>query len=350
MFTFFKRLSYNKKDLKALSEIIIKNDKDFLAKEIFLNKIYHKHNELKTSFENNQIFEYAKFLNIFFNKENNTNIPRIFLKINKKPIEEFLEKNFQELNKNKNSFRYDFLIFNVLKYYFEDSKITLKIYKSFIKDILNNEDSNLKKIKDIADFFELIRFKNIIKELFTRELNTMLKKTREDILNNNISLTIQDIDVFKEFNKHLYYKSYNRENILVDKIDLIDFYDKIDFSKIDKRDYIHLLSNKKISEKLFNNIIQNIEINNKNVKQVYNAIKNLDYKSNHQELFDNLKKEVDNIKSKNNKTLLTTSLLVGALAASSNSSNNDSSLLEDVVSVGIDIGIGYGISEIFDEL
>ncbi len=69
MFSFFKRLSYNRKDLKALSEIIIKNDKDFLAKEIFLNKIYHKHNELKTSFENNQIFEYAKFLNIFFNKK-----------------------------------------------------------------------------------------------------------------------------------------------------------------------------------------------------------------------------------------------------------------------------------------
>ena len=127
MFSFFKRLSYNRKDLKALFEIIIKNDKDFLAKEIFSNKIYHKHNELKTSFENNQIFEYAKFLNIFFNKENNTNIPRIFLEINKKPIEEFLEKNFQELSKNKNSFRYEFLIFNVLKYYFEDSKITLKI-------------------------------------------------------------------------------------------------------------------------------------------------------------------------------------------------------------------------------
>ena len=128
------------------------------------------------------------------------------------------------------------------------------------------------------------------------------------------------------------------------------FLNKIDFSTIDKKDYIDLLSNKKISENLFNNIIQNIEINNKNVKQVYNAIKNLDYKSNHQELFDNLKKEVDNIKLKNNKTLLATSLLVGALAASSNSSNNDSSLLEDVVSVGIDIGIGYGISEIFDEL
>ncbi len=67
MFSFFKRLSYNRKDLKALSEIIIKNDKEILAKEIFLNKIYQKHNELKTSFENNQIFEYAKFLNIFFN-------------------------------------------------------------------------------------------------------------------------------------------------------------------------------------------------------------------------------------------------------------------------------------------
>ena len=75
-------------------------------------------------------------------------------------------------------------------------------------------------------------------------------------------------------------------------------------------------------------------------------IKILDYKSNHQELFDNLKKEVDNIKSKNNKTLLATTLLVGALAASSNSSNNDSSLIEEVASVGI----GYGISEIFDEL
>ena len=127
MFVFLKKLKYNKKDLNFLSNKI-ENEKDNkILNEIFLNKIYEKYNDLKTSFENNDIFEYAKHLKIFYNKESNTNIYKNFIELNKNSIENFIETNFEKLDKNKNSLRFDFLNFSVLNHFFKDSPVTVNL-------------------------------------------------------------------------------------------------------------------------------------------------------------------------------------------------------------------------------
>lgn len=350
MFVFLKKLKYNKKDLNFLSNKI-ENEKDNkILNEIFLNKIYEKYNDLKTSFENNDIFEYAKHLKIFYNKESNTNIFKNFIELNKNSIENFIETNFEKLDKNKNSLRFDFLNFSVLNHFFKDSPVTIKLYNSFVSNIIEDQDSsNINKIKELVKLFDLISSRIIIKELFTKKLIKILEKTKEDILNDKINISKDDIDMFKEFNKWIYIDSYNSNYIIVSKIEIIDFYNKINFLNINKEEYISLISNKNISKELFDKIINNLEVNSNNIEKVYNVLKNSNYKNDYKDLFNNLEKNMQTIKSNRNKNILITSLLLGTIASSSNNENN-SNLLNNVLSVGVDVGIGYGISELLEEI
>lgn len=350
MFVFLKKLKYNKKDLNFLSNKI-ENEKDNkILNEIFLNKIYEKYNDLKTSFENNDIFEYAKHLKIFYNKESNINIYKNFIELNKNSIENFIETNFEKLDKNKNSLRFDFLNFSVLNHFFKDSPVTIKLYNSFVSNIIEDQDSsNINKIKELVKLFDLISSRIIIKELFTKKLIKILEKTKEDILNDKINISKDDIDMFKEFNKWIYIDSYNSNYIIVSKIEIIDFYNKINFLNINKEEYISLISNKNISKELFDKIINNLEVNSNNIEKVYNVLKNSNYKNDYKDLFNNLEKNMQTIKSNRNKNILITSLLLGTIASSSNNENN-SNLLNNVLSVGVDVGIGYGISELLEEI
>lgn len=350
MFVFLKKLKYNKKDLNFLSNKI-ENEKDNkILNEIFLNKIYEKYNDLKTSFENNDIFEYAKHLKIFYTKESNINIYKNFIELNKNSIENFIETNFEKLDKNKNSLRFDFLNFSVLNHFFKDSPVTIKLYNSFVSNIIEDQDSsNINKIKELVKLFDLISSRIIIKELFTKKLIKILEKTKEDILNDKINISKDDIDMFKEFNKWIYIDSYNSNYIIVSKIEIIDFYNKINFLNINKEEYISLISNKNISKELFDKIINNLEVNSNNIEKVYNVLKNSNYKNDYKDLFNNLEKNMKTIKSNRNKNILITSLLLGTIASSSNNENN-SNLLNNVLSVGVDVGIGYGISELLEEI
>lgn len=350
MFVFLKKLKYNKKDLNFLSNKI-ENEKDNkILNEIFLNKIYEKYNDLKTSFENNDIFEYAKHLKIFYTKESNINIYKNFIELNKNSIENFIETNFEKLDKNKNSLRFDFLNFSVLNHFFKDSPVTIKLYNSFVSNIIEDQDSsNINKIKELVKLFDLISSRIIIKELFTKKLIKILEKTKEDILNDKINISKNDIDMFKEFNKWIYIDSYNSNYIIVSKIEIIDFYNKINFLNINKEEYISLISNKNISKELFDKIINNLEVNSNNIEKVYNVLKNSNYKNDYKDLFNNLEKNMKTIKSNRNKNILITSLLLGTIASSSNNENN-SNLLNNVLSVGVDVGIGYGISELLEEI
>lgn len=350
MFVFLKKLKYNKKDLNFLSNKI-ENEKDNkILNEIFLNKIYEKYNDLKTSFENNDIFEYAKHLKIFYTKESNINIYKNFIELNKNSIENFIETNFEKLDKNKNSLRFDFLNFSVLNHFFKDSPVTIKLYDSFVSNIIEDQDnSNINKIKELVKLFDLISSRIIIKELFTKKLIKILEKTKEDILNDKINISKDDIDMFKEFNKWIYIDSYNSNYIIVSKIEIIDFYNKINFLNINKEEYISLISNKNISKELFDKIINNLEVNSNNIEKVYNVLKNSNYKNDYKDLFNNLEKNMKTIKSNRNKNILITSLLLGTIASSSNNENN-SNLLNNVLSVGVDVGIGYGISELLEEI
>lgn len=350
MFVFLKKLKYNKKDLNFLSNKI-ENEKDNkILNEIFLNKIYEKYNDLKTSFENNDIFEYAKHLKIFYTKESNINIYKNFIELNKNSIENFIETNFEKLDKNKNSLRFDFLNFSVLNHFFKDSPVTIKLYDSFVSNIIEDQDSsNINKIKELVKLFDLISSRIIIKELFTKKLIKILEKTKEDILNDKIKISKNDIDMFKEFNKWIYIDSYNSNYIIVSKIEIIDFYNKINFLNINKEEYISLISNKNISKELFDKIINNLEVNSNNIEKVYNVLKNSNYKNDYKDLFNNLEKNMKTIKSNRNKNILITSLLLGTIASSSNNENN-SNLLNNVLSVGVDVGIGYGISELLEEI
>ena len=350
MFVFLKKLKYNKKDLNFLSNKI-ENEKDNkILNEIFLNKIYEEYNDLKTSFENNDIFEYAKHLKIFYTKESNINIYKNFIELNKNSIENFIETNFEKLDKNKNSLRFDFLNFSVLNHFFKDSPVTIKLYDSFVSNIIEDQDSsNINKIKELVKLFDLISSRIIIKELFTKKLIKILEKTKEDILNDKIKISKNDIDMFKEFNKWIYIDSYNSNYIIVSKIEIIDFYNKINFLNINKEEYISLISNKNISKELFDKIINNLEVNSNNIEKVYNVLKNSNYKNDYKDLFNNLEKNMKTIKSNRNKNILITSLLLGTIASSSNNENN-SNLLNNVLSVGVDVGIGYGISELLEEI
>lgn len=350
MFVFLKKLKYNKKDLNFLSNKI-ENEKDNkILNEIFLNKIYEEYNDLKTSFENNDIFEYAKHLKIFYTKESNINIYKNFIELNKNSIENFIETNFEKLDKNKNSLRFDFLNFSVLNHFFKDSPVTIKLYNSFVSNIIEDQDSsNINKIKELVKLFDLISSRIIIKELFTKKLIKILEKTKEDILNDKINISKDDIDMFKEFNKWIYIDSYNSNYIIVSKIEIIDFYNKINFLNINKEEYISLISNKNISKELFDKIINNLEVNSNNIEKVYNVLKNSNYKNDYKDLFNNLEKNMKTIKSNRNKNILITSLLLGTIASSSNNENN-SNLLNNVLSVGVDVGIGYGISELLEEI
>lgn len=350
MFVFLKKLKYNKKDLNFLSNKI-ENEKDNkILNEIFLNKIYEKYNDLKTSFENNDIFEYAKHLKIFYITESNTNIYKNFIELNKNSIENFIETNFEKLDKNKNSLRFDFLNFSVLNHFFKDSPVTIKLYNSFVSNIIEDQDSsNINKIKELVKLFDLISSRIIIKELFTKKLIKILEKTKENILNDKINISKNDIDMFKEFNKWIYIDSYNSNYIIVSKIEIIDFYNKINFLNINKEEYISLISNKNISKELFDKIINNLEVNSNNIEKVYNVLKNSNYKNDYKDLFNNLEKNMQTIKSNRNKNILITSLLLGTIASSSNNENN-SNLLNNVLSVGVDVGIGYGISELLEEI
>lgn len=350
MFVFLKKLKYNKKDLNFLSNKI-ENEKDNkILNEIFLNKIYEKYNDLKTSFENNDIFEYAKHLKIFYTKESNINIYKNFIELNKNSIENFIETNFEKLDKNKNSLRFDFLNFSVLNHFFKDSPVTIKLYNSFVSNIIEDQDNNnINKIKELVKLFDLISSRIIIKELFTKKLIKILEKTKEDILNDKINISKNDIDMFKEFNKWIYIDSYNSNYIIVSKIEIIGFYDKINFLNINKEEYISLISNKNISKELFDKIINNLEVNSNNIEKVYNVLKNSNYKNDYKDLFNNLEKNMQTIKSNRNKNILITSLLLGTIASSSNNENN-SNLLNNVLSVGVDVGIGYGISELLEEI
>lgn len=350
MFVFLKKLKYNKKDLNFLSNKI-ENEKDNkILNEIFLNKIYEKYNDLKTSFENNDIFEYAKHLKIFYTKESNINIYKNFIELNKNSIENFIETNFEKLDKNKNSLRFDFLNFSVLNHFFKDSPVTIKLYNSFVSNIIEDQDNNnINKIKELVKLFDLISSRIIIKELFTKKLIKILEKTKEDILNDKINISKDDIDMFKEFNKWIYIDSYNSNYIIVSKIEIIDFYNKINFLNINKEEYISLISNKNISKELFDKIINNLEVNSNNIEKVYNVLKNSNYKNDYKDLFNNLEKNMKTIKSNRNKNILITSLLLGTIASSSNNENN-SNLLNNVLSVGVDVGIGYGISELLEEI
>lgn len=350
MFVFLKKLKYNKKDLNFLSNKI-ENEKDNkILNEIFLNKIYEEYNDLKTSFENNDIFEYAKHLKIFYTKESNINIYKNFIELNKNSIENFIETNFEKLDKNKNSLRFDFLNFSVLNHFFKDSPVTIKLYNSFVSNIIEDQDSsNINKIKELVKLFDLISSRIIIKELFTKKLIKILEKTKEDILNDKINISKNDIDMFKEFNKWIYIDSYNSNYIIVSKIEIIDFYNKINFLNINKEEYISLISNKNISKELFDKIINNLEVNSNNIQKVYNVLKNSNYKNDYKDLFNNLEKNMKTIKSNRNKNILITSLLLGTIASSSNNENN-SNLLNNVLSVGVDVGIGYGISELLEEI
>ena len=350
MFVFLKKLKYNKKDLNFLSNKI-ENEKDNkILNEIFLNKIYEEYNDLKTSFENNDIFEYAKHLKIFYTKESNINIYKNFIELNKNSIENFIETNFEKLDKNKNSLRFDFLNFSVLNHFFKDSPVTIKLYNSFVSNIIEDQDNNnINKIKELVKLFDLISSRIIIKELFTKKLIKILEKTKEDILNDKINISKDDIDMFKEFNKWIYIDSYNSNYIIVSKIEIIDFYNKINFLNINKEEYISLISNKNISKELFDKIINNLEVNSNNIEKVYNVLKNSNYKNDYKDLFNNLEKNMKTIKSNRNKNILITSLLLGTIASSSNNENN-SNLLNNVLSVGVDVGIGYGISELLEEI
>lgn len=313
-------------------------------------KFFEKYNDLKTSFENNDIFEYAKHLKIFYNKESNTNIFKNFIELNKNSIENFIETNFEKLDKNKNSLRFDFLNFSVLNHFFKDSPITIKLYNSFVSNIIEDQDNNnINKIKELVKLFDLISSRIIIKELFTKKLIKILEKTKEDILNDKINISKNDIDMFKEFNKWIYIDSYNSNYIIVSKIEIIDFYNKINFLNINKEEYISLISNKNISKELFDKIINNLEVNSNNIEKVYNVLKNSNYKNDYKDLFNNLEKNMKTIKSNRNKNILITSLLLGTIASSSNNENN-SNLLNNVLSVGVDVGIGYGISELLEEI
>ena len=349
MFVFLKKLKYNKKDLNFLSNKI-ENEKDNkILNEIFLNKIYEKYNDLKTSFENNDIFEYAKHLKIFYTKESNINIYKNFIELNKNSIENFIETNFEKLDKNKNSLRFDFLNFSVLNHFFKDSPVTIKLYNSFVSNIIEDQDNNnINKIKELVKLFDLISSRIIIKELFTKKLIKILEKTKEDILNDKINISKDDIDMFKEFNKWIYIDSYNSNYIIVSKIEIIDFYNKINFLNINKEEYISLISNKNISKELFDKIINNLEVNSNNIEKVYNVLKNSNYKNDYKDLFNNLEKNMKTIKSNRNKNILITSLLLGTIASSNN--ENNSNLLNNVLSVGVDVGIGYGISELLEEI
>lgn len=58
--------------------------------------------------------------------------------------------------------------FSVLNH-FKDSPVTIKLYNSFVSNIIEDQDNNnINKIKELVKLFDLISSRIIIKELFTK--------------------------------------------------------------------------------------------------------------------------------------------------------------------------------------
>lgn len=347
MFDFIKEWYYNKKDLKELSNIITSEESNDMIKNIFLNKINEYHDELKTNLDNNNVLGFSKELLSFFNKYKDIYIFKTYISLNQNIIINFLENNINEIDNKKNDFRIKFLNFSVLNNLFENSQITPKIYQLYLNDILKNDKiTNIEKIEQSIFLFKEISNKNITKRIFSKDFKKIINDSKEELLNDK-NISIKDIKTFENLNFYLYSSNKNISNEYIEQVEVIQFYNKIDFSKIDKKDYINLLKESNIDKNLFDNILKNIEVNKNNVEDVYKTIKSSIYKENYVELLNKLKNNVDTIKKDRNNNILLATLLIGAVASSNNSSSN-SSLLNDVIDIGVDVGVGYGIGTLLD--
>lgn len=347
MFDFIKEKYYNTKNVQNLVDIIIFGNTNEIINKVFLNKVNEKHNLLKESIENNNVLEFTKELLHFFSLHKEVNVFKSYISLNKDEIKTFLDKNIDQIDKNKDDFRIKFLNFSVLNNLFENSQITPKIYQLYLNDILKNDKiTNIEKIEQSIFLFKEISNKNITKRIFSKDFKKIINDSKEELLNDK-NISIKDIKTFENLNFYLYSSNKNISNEYIEQVEVIQFYNKIDFSKIDKKDYINLLKESNIDKNLFDNILKNIEVNKNNVEDVYKTIKSSTYKENYVELLNKLKNNVDTIKKDRNNNILLATLLIGAVAASNNSSSN-SGLLNDVIDIGVDVGVGYSIGTLLD--
>lgn len=347
MFDFIKEKYYNTKNVQNLADIIIFGNTNEIINKVFLNKVNEKHNLLKESIDNNNVLEFTKELLNFFSFHKEVNVFKSYISLNKDEIKTFLDKNIDQIDKNKDNFRIKFLNFSVLNNLFENSQITPKIYQLYLNDILKNDKiTNIEKIEQSIFLFKEISNKNITKRIFSKDFKKIINDSKEELLNDK-NISIKDIKTFENLNFYLYSSNKNISNEYIEQVEVIQFYNKIDFSKIDKKDYINLLKESNIDKNLFDNILKNIEVNKNNVEDVYKTIKSSTYKENYVELLNKLKNNVDTIKKDRNNNILLVTLLIGAVAANNNSSSN-SSLLNDVIDIGVDVGVGYGIGTLLD--
>lgn len=347
MFDFIKKKYYNTKNVQNLADIIIFGNTNEIINKVFLNKVNEKHNLLKESIDNNNVLEFTKELLNFFSLHKEVNVFRSYISLNKDEIKTFLDKNIDQIDKNKDNFRVKFLNFSILNNLFENNEITTKVYSLYLNDILkNNKITNIEKIQNSINLFKEISNKNITKKIFSKDFKKLINDSKEELLNDK-NISIKDIKTFENLNFYLYNSNKNISKEYIEQVEVIQFYNKIDFSKIDKKDYINLLKESNIDKKLFDNILKNIEVNKNNVEDIYKIIKNSNYKNDYSEVLNKLKNNVDIIKKDRNNNILLATLLIGAVAASNNSSSN-SSLLNDVIDIGVDVGVGYGIGTLLD--
>lgn len=361
MFNKIKEIYHSKKNLDNLADLILysENNNDIIN-NVFLKKVYIKYPKLKETFDEHNINEYIKNLNKFFINEKEVSIFKSYIKLNKNLIETFIENNFDQIDNKLYSVHFRFLNFSILNNFYETSNVTFKMYNMLLNNILNSNKDNYYKIQEVYLLFKDISYHGIVKNIFNKELRNLIDDVKKDILNKEINL--EDITFFKNLNSYLYSKNffnnlnnhfYNKnlysQNEFIEKVNIIEFYNKIEFSKIKKNSYLELLKNKDVDLKLFDNIINNIEVNKNNVEDILNSLKTSKYKENYTDLINVLDKQVVEIKRNRDKNILLGTLLIGALASSSNNSNNNS-LFDDIVNIGVDVGIGYGIGEIIDTL
>lgn len=347
MFDFIKKKYYNTKNVQNLADIIIFGNTNEIINKVFLNKVNEKHNLLKESIDNNNVLEFTKELLNFFSLHKEVNVFRSYISLNKDEIKTFLDKNIDQIDKNKDNFRVKFLNFSILNNLFENNEITTKVYSLYLNDILkNNKITNIEKIQNSINLFKEISNKNITKKIFSKDFKKLINDSKEELLNDK-NISIKDIKTFENLNFYLYNSNKNIYKEYIEQVEIIQFYNKIDFSKIDKKDYINLLKESNIDKKLFDNILKNIEVNKNNVEDIYKIIKNSNYKDDYSEVLNKLKNNVDTIKKDRNNNILLATLLIGAVAASNNSSSNNS-LLNDVIDIGVNVGVGYGIGTLLD--